>query len=196
MNPDYRYLGEESRHHRWNMPGSPIVETFAEGKPLTLTIQPSRVQEARLNGTLRFIPQGRFVKTFEISDRLADPWRQDQVTALILWAKIFPVHIISGRLKKDPYEIRKKANELDIALEPITDGWNIKQLSHLFGIVEATISKWILAGTLVSMSQESYERHRVSRDHLVSFVLRQRYRSHTLKKVDPKVLDWIAGFCP
>jgi hypothetical protein len=41
MNPDYRSLGE-NRRHRWDMPCSPIIRTFRNGKPLTLEIKESK----------------------------------------------------------------------------------------------------------------------------------------------------------
>jgi hypothetical protein len=40
MNPDYRSLGE-NRRHRWDMPNSPIIRTFKNGRPLTLEIKES-----------------------------------------------------------------------------------------------------------------------------------------------------------
>jgi hypothetical protein len=40
MNPDYRSLSEH-RRHRWEMPGSPIISTFKNGKPLVLEIKES-----------------------------------------------------------------------------------------------------------------------------------------------------------
>lgn len=38
MNPDYRSLSEH-RRHRWEMPGSPIIERFKNGKPLLLEVK-------------------------------------------------------------------------------------------------------------------------------------------------------------
>ena len=195
MNPDYRYLGEESRHHRWNLPGSPVISTFTNGKPLLLPLRESRVQKARLNGTLRSSRQGRFLKVFEIGDRLVDPWRQEQITNLILWSKVFPEHIIAKKLGKERLEVRSKSHELGVVLNPLVDGWTVRQLSNLLGLPEKTIAFWIDAGALKTMPErQSHGRRQVARNGLVSFVLYQRYRSKVLSRVDPDVLDWIAGF--
>ena len=197
MNPDYRYLGEESRHHRWNMPGSPVISTFTNGKPLVLPLRESRVQKARLNGTLRSRSsrQGRFLKVVDVGDRLPNPWQQSQITNLILWSKVFPDHLIANKLGKSRFDVKQKANEIGVDLNPLMDGWTIRQLSNLLGVVETTIAKWVDMGILRTMPErQSHRRHQISAQDLASFVLYQRYRSDILSRVDPDVLDWIVGF--
>ncbi len=194
MNPDYRYLGEESRHHRWNMPGSPVIETFANGKPLTLTIAPSRLQQLRLSGR-RTIPSGeKLCMVFEIPDRLVSSWSDQEISDLIALSQVLPLHLIGDRIKKSPKEIHGKASDLGLSLNPITTGWTIRQLSYLLNVTVPAIAKWVESGALVSLPDRSKQlRHHVSRRALIAFIDARRFRNATLMKVDPKVLDWLVG---
>jgi hypothetical protein len=192
MNPDYRYLGEESRHHRWNLPGSPIVETFTNGRPLQLFSPPSRVQQARLSQRRSNPIANRVRLVCDVPDRRICQWSESEITSLILLAQVFPLHIIGDRLKKKLADIQEKAREIGLALTPMTTGWSVKQLSCLLGVAESTVGKWIEMGTLVALPDRlTRRRYHVSRDALIAFIDARRYRNATLMQVDHKVIDWI-----